>query len=191
MQTRTVGPHEDEPCQGGDEELPGANVVGEDDTDPGHPGQGRLLAPHRAAQQPLRLVDEPPTQMGVDDVGPGPLGIEGEWTSDARLIWIFDALEGPLPASSELRRFDQAVRALDQGWLAGQGKGGVDNSPDVRTGNVQRARAGGELLAKAGDLVAQITLGAKWVRGRLSSERVVEERAAEHRATRPPGPAPD
>src|SRR5579871_2140063 len=100
--------------------------------------------------------------MGVYNVRPGPLGVEGERTTDVCVVRVLDAFKGPLPAARQLGRLNQTVWSLNQGWLACKGQGCVDDSPDVRTGHVQGVRAGCELLPEAGDLVAQVTLGPKW-----------------------------
>ena len=181
MQPGAVGADEDEPGDDRDQQLVGADLGGQVGGHAGDPVQRGVLAPDGAAQQPLRLVDQPGAEVGVNDVGAGAVGVEGQRPPDGRVERVLQAVDGALPAAGQRRRLDQPVGAVDQRAAARPAPARCRRrGARWRAATCSVSRAGGELLAQPGDLGAQVLLGAQRGGAGLGGERVVEHRPAEH-----------
>jgi hypothetical protein len=118
--------------------------------------------------------------MSMKDVGPTALRVEGERPADGAIERVLDPLEGAFPATGENGWLDQSIRAIHKRRLSGQNECRIDDATDVRAGNVELARTCPQLFAKTSRLCSQVELCSQWRRGRLRSERVLEEGSAEH-----------
>ena len=158
VQACAVPAYHDEAGEG-DNEQAAANeaeveILCQSGLDGGDTAQPGPAAPDGAPQEPCAVGDERVAEVGVDHVltAFGDRGVEGEQAPLPRER-VGQALQGPLPATSQFGHLVGAVAKIGQRRLAGQGEPGRDHPGHVGRGNVETAHALLELGPEAGHIL--------------------------------------